>query len=259
MLSSLTRKRLALAALALVVLAVLVVRARDQPFLLSAAPQDQPGPVLLVPGYGGSTSALEVLAGQLRAAGHTATVLALPGDGTGDLREAAATLQAAATAALAAGAPSVDVVGYSAGGVTVRYWARNLGGASQARRIVTLGSPHHGAKLAGLGAALGICPPACRQLRPGSELLDALNRGDETPDGPRWTSIWTDQDETVTPPSSARLDGATEVVLQQVCAGVAVSHSDLPRAPLPSAIVLDALGATPAAAYGPADCGRLSS
>ena len=54
-----------------------------------AADQDRPGPVLLVPGYGGSTG---VAAGPGRAAdrgGRDATVVDLPGDGTGDLNAAA--------------------------------------------------------------------------------------------------------------------------------------------------------------------------
>src|SRR5690349_23197763 len=51
--------------------------------------QDDPGPVLLVPGYGGSTSALDVLAARLRSAGRQATVVRLPGDGTGALRDQA--------------------------------------------------------------------------------------------------------------------------------------------------------------------------
>ena len=224
--------------------------------------QDRPGPVLLVPGYGGSTAALQVLAGRLRGAGRSATVLTLPGDGTGDLRDAAEALGDAASAAIAAGAPSVDVVGYSAGGVTARWWVAEGGGAAVTRRVVTLGSPHHGTQVAGLGAALGLpsCPPACRQLAPGSDLLRTLNRADETPDGPQWTSVWTDQDEVVTPADSARLDGATTVVVQRVCPGTSVTHGDLPRSPLVAAVVLEALDAAPGRpAYGPDDCARLSS
>ena len=237
-----------------------VVASRDVP----AAPvlQDRPGPVLLVPGYGGSTSALRVLAGRLRDAGRTATVVRLPGDGTGDLRTAAEVLGEAAASAVAAGAPSVDVVGFSAGGVTARWWVAEQGGAAMARRVVTLGSPHHGTQLAGLGTGFGLpgCPPACRQLSPGSELLRTLNGVDETPDGPRWTSVWTEQDEVVVPPDSARLDGATNVVVQRVCPVTRLTHGDLPRSPLVAAVVLEALDRAPGrAAYGPDDCARLSS
>lgn len=266
MLSSLSPPRrrlvlgLALLALGLAVATALAVAGRgpDRP----PVAQEQPGPVLLVPGYGGSPTALEELAGRLRSAGRTATVLTLPADGRGDLREAARVLAAAADAALAAGAPSVDVVGFSAGGVTARFWAAELDGAEVARRVVTLGSPHHGTELAGFATALGpgSCPEACRQLAPGSDLLDGLNSGDETPDGPSWTTVWTEQDEVVTPPDSARLDGGTPVVLQQVCPGTSVAHGDLPRSPLVQAVVLEALGTAPApSAYGPRDCARLSS
>jgi hypothetical protein len=249
------------AAAAVVVAAAVVTRARDGRARGPVA-QGRPGPVLLVPGYGGSRSSLQPLAERLRAAGRTATVLALPGDGTGDLREAAGVVRAAADAAIRGGAPSVDVVGYSAGGVTARVWAAQLGGASVARRIVTLGAPHHGTGLAALGVAVvpGQCPAGCQELSPGSALLRALNRGDETPDGPEWTSVWTDQDTTVTPPDSARLAGATDVVVQQVCPGTSLAHGDLPTSSVVQAIVLEALGAGPArASYGPTDCARLSS
>ena len=76
---------------------------------------------------------------------------------TGDLDAQAEVLGAAARTALArAHATSVDVIGYSAGGVVARLWVRDHGGKSLARRVITLGSPHHGtdvASLAGFGAA----------------------------------------------------------------------------------------------------------
>jgi triacylglycerol esterase/lipase EstA (alpha/beta hydrolase family) len=219
-------------------------------------PQDRPGPVLLVPGYGGSTTSLEVLARYLREHGHDATVVPLPGDGTGDLREAAKALD---TAARSTGAGAVDVVGYSAGGITVRYWVKELGGDALARRVITLGSPHHGTKVAALGVrfAPGACPIGCRQLVPGSDLLDELNDADETPDGPQWLSLWTSQDETVTPPESARLDGAVDVVLQDVCPGVAISHLELPTSPLVQGLVLRALAPADITQPAPSDCAAL--
>ncbi|MDQ1626917.1 MAG: triacylglycerol lipase [Actinomycetota bacterium] len=222
--------------------------------------QDKPGPVLLVPGYGGGTGGLEQLAARLRAAGRTATVVALPGNGTGDLRVQAGALALAARAALAAGAPSVDVVGYSAGGVVARLWARSDGGAKVARRVVTLGSPHHGTSLAVLGAALdpGACRAACQQLMPGSDVLTSLDRGDETPAGPRWVSIWTDQDQVVTPPDSSRLAGALDVVVQSVCRGRPVDHGALPTDAVVQGLVLRMLGPGPPSAPSAADCAQLS-
>lgn len=224
--------------------------------------QDQPGPVLLVPGYGGSTRSLGVLAKALRADGRDATTLAPVGDGTGDLTVQAAALDAAVEEALArTGAASVDVVGYSAGGVVARLWVRDFGGASLARRVVTLGSPQHGSGLAqvAVGTVPGRCPTACQQLTPDSDLLRTLNAGDETPDGPRFISIWTTVDDVVTPPDSARLEGALNITVQSVCPGSRVSHGRLPSDPVVVALVLLQLGADRPVAPSPQDCRRLSS
>lgn len=259
------RRRLALGLLALVVVGVVVAAvalaaARRPSVPVASVDQTTPGPVLLVPGYGGSTDALGVLAGRLAAAGRDASVVALPGDGTGDLTAQAATLREAVDAALTrTGATSVDVVGYSAGGVVTRLWAADLGGAAQARRIVTLGSPHHGTQVAGLAASLlpAQCPTACQQLTPSSDVLAGLNAGDETPDGPEWVSIWTEVDQVVTPPSSASLDGAIDVPVQSVCAVSSVDHGNLPRDALVAAMVLAEIGAGPTVELTSDDCARL--
>ncbi|MBD8868050.1 lipase family alpha/beta hydrolase [Nocardioides donggukensis] len=206
--------------------------------------QDEPGPVLLVPGYGGSTSAVDVLARALEDAGRQTEVVRAPGDGRGDLRGHAERLAEAALRAVEAGAPSVDVVGYSAGGVVARLWVDELGGGSLARRVVTLASPHHGTDLAALAGGLApeACPEACRQLAPDSELLRRLNAGDETPEGPRWVAVWTADDQTVVPPDSGALEGAVAFSLQSVCPGLRVAHADVPRVPAVAAITLAALG-----------------
>ena len=220
--------------------AVLLTRSGEAPPLAVAAPQDAPGTVLLVPGYGGATTVLEALAQSLRAEGREAAVVSLPGNGTGDLRESAEALDAAADAARG-GTGSVDVIGYSAGGLVARLWAREH--ADEVRRVVTLGSPHHGTGLASLGAAYdpGSCPAACLQMVPGSDLLEDLNRDDETPDGADWLSLWTTQDSVVTPPDSARREGAVNVVLQDLCPGLEVDHGGLPLAPVVRSLVVQAL------------------
>ncbi len=239
---------------ALLVLGVLAVR--REPASIITTDQGAPGPVILVPGYGGGTDALNQLAGTLQAAGRTTEILVLEGNGTGDLRVQAGRLERAVNAALSDGAPSVDVVGYSAGGVVTRLWATELGGSKLARRIVLLGSPNHGTEVAGLAAFLGTasCPEACQQLAPDSDLLLSLNKGDPTPSGPQWVTIWTDQDQIVTPPESARLDGAVEIVVQEVCPGVSVDHGQLPTAPVMQGLVLRALDVALMSEPSPSDC-----
>jgi triacylglycerol lipase len=216
--------------------------------------QGRPGPVLLVPGYGGNTNSLDILARKIRATGRQATVLHLPGNGTGSLAGDASVLNAAVSHALRDGAPSVDVIGYSAGGVTTLLWAREDGGAHEARRIVTLGSPFHGAELAADGEAFlpNACPAACRQLVPGSSLLAQLQAG-ITPSRPDWLSLWSIDDKTVDPPDSARLTGAVNVPIQSLCPAEQISHSQLPTNPAVTAMVLQAIGTGPVQPT-PADC-----
>jgi triacylglycerol lipase len=216
--------------------------------------QGRPGPVLLVPGYGGSTAGLEVLARRIRATGRAALVIRLPGYGTGSLIRDAGVLNRAVSRELRGGAPSVDVIGYSAGGVTALLWAREDDGDRKARRVITLGSPFHGTTLAtaAQGFASSACPAACTQLIPGSRLLAGLSAG--VPARLPWLSLWTTDDKTVTPPASARLAGAIDVPVQSVCPQQRLGHSQLPTSPVVAAMVIRAIGPGPMARPGPADC-----
>jgi triacylglycerol lipase len=243
------RRRVLLAAVVLALAAVVAV------VVVRLVPSDPPtrdgvGPVLLVPGYGGSRGSLSTLADRIRATGREATVLTLPGDGTGDLRAQVKVLEDAADDALDGGAPSVDVIGYSAGGVVARLWVATDDGARATRRVVTLGSPLHGTRVAGVGEVLapGACPVACQQLAPGSALLAGI----AGPAPVDWLSLWTRDDETVTPPDSARLQGAVNLQLQDVCPDAVVAHSQLPSDPLVTRLVLRAIGSGPLIA--PTEC-----
>ena len=242
----LTRRRrwLFLAIAAAVVVAAAVVGLRP-----GEPPRDGPVRVLLVPGYGGARAALSTLADRLRADGHEARVLTLPGDGTGDLRAQTRVLDAAA------GDGTVDVIGYSAGGVVARLWVSGAG-AGRTRRVITLGSPMHGTDVAAAGGVLapGACPVACQQLSPGSALLNNLGA---VPPGVTWMSVWTENDQTVVPPDSARMTGAVNVPLQQICPDATVSHSELPTDPLVTGLVLRTLTAATVTAPTPDDCATL--
>lgn len=263
------RRRLALASCAVVltllvaaVVAVLAARGDGQA-RPRAVPQDQPGPVLLVPGYGGSVSGLSVLAGRLREQGKDVEVLSLPGNGQGDLSAQAKVLAAAAEAAIErTGAPSVDVVGYSAGGVVARLWVSQADGTAPVRRLISLGAPQHGTALASLGALFaGQCPTACQQLDPASDLLARLNSGSgsEAPEGPVSVSLWTSRDQVVIPPESAVLAGALNIRIQSVCPASTVTHSGLLSDPLVAAMVAAQLRPAAPAPLTASDCARLSS
>lgn len=256
------RRRLLLAVAALVVVAgagtgVAVTGGGSAAPRTGIPAQDTVGPVLLVPGYGGGQGGLDQLAAAIRAGtGRETKVLTLVGDGTGDLQQQVGVLTDAVEDAYDQGAPSVDVIGYSAGGVVVRLWVAGEGGEHQARRVLTLGSPMHGTTLAAAGGALapGACPAACQQLTPGSALLTQLP---PIPPGLPWLSIWTQHDQTVVPPDSARLEGAVNVPLQGICPDDRAAHSDLPTDPAVTGLVLQALGTSPL--REPAGCPAVSS
>jgi len=228
----------ALAAIGAVLIGFKVIRAGAQAFPVP----DQPGSVVMVPGFGGGVGSLDGLAARIRATGRDVRVVALPDGGVGSLTEQAAVVETVVTEALRAGAPSVDVIGYSAGGVVARLWVQEYNGQRKARRVITLGSPHHGASIAAVGAAglPGACPIACQQLAPGSRLLQGLSSPVPVP--PAWLSVWTVDDETVTPPDSARLEGAINVAVQSLCPRLRMSHSQLPTDAFVTGLVLRAIG-----------------
>ena len=253
------RRRLVLAVagvIGLLLLALVASLAARAARPVPAVPQQLVGPVLLVPGYGGDGSSLQSLAAELRTAGRTAVVVPRVGAGTGDLNTQAVALAAIATRVRdESGAPSVDIVGYSAGGVVARLWVRDHGGGPVARRVLTVGSPHHGTSQAALGASLaGGCPTACEQLVPDSGLLRRLNARDETPDGPAWVTLRSTADQVVTPVDSAALEGALNIAVQDLCPAATTSHSDLPDDPVTRALLGSALGVSPPAAPSSVPC-----
>ncbi len=254
------RRRLVLAimgALVVVALAVAGVAIFRSQSAADPVSQETLGPVILVAGYGGNTDVLQPLADTLRDDGRVVEIFPPVGNNTGDLAEQAVALGTFIDRVRRdISAPSVDVIGYSAGGVVARLWARDLGEDGVARRVVTLASPHHGTGVSSLATEAGGCPRACEQLRPDSDLLRRLNAGDETPDGPEWVTFRTEDDETVTPSTSADLEGALNLTVQQYCPSATMSHGQLPTSALVLGAMPQMLGdSTPAApASGEVDC-----
>lgn len=92
------------------------------------------------------------------------------------------------------------VVGFSMGGLVARWYLQRLDGLARVDRLVTIATPHRGTHAARLVGGAG-----CRQMRPGSAFLAALNADAErlSPTAP--VSIWTPFDLTVVPTASAVL------------------------------------------------------
>lgn len=103
------------------------------------------------------------------------------------------------------GAERIDVVAFSQGTLSSRYWMQELGGQPHVRRFISISGPHHGTRAAYLKA-----DPALVQMRPDSDFLRALNRSEKPLGDTEAWSFWTPLDSTVVPAESARFAGAQE-------------------------------------------------
>jgi hypothetical protein len=172
---------------------------------------------------------------------------------TGPIPTSAEELGAFVQKVLAAtGAKQVDMVGHSQGGMMPRWYLRFLGGASKVGTLVGLAPSNHGTTVNGLftlgkmlpgaNSFLGLCQ-ACEEQEAGSPLLTKLNAGGETVGKVRYTVIESQNDEVVTPYTSAFMSGTrvTNILLQQQCALDQGEHLSMPYDHIADADVLDAL------------------
>jgi hypothetical protein len=125
----------------------------------------------------------------------------------------------------------VALVGISQGGLLARialtYWPSVRPKVSD---VLTAAATHHGANVDVTACAAHGCSPAVWQQAAGSNFLRALNNGrDETP-GRRtgWTTTRSVTDEVVQPQTgpdpTSTLDGAANILIQDVCPGRQTSH-----------------------------------
>jgi len=129
----------------------------------------------------------------------------------------AAQLRDKVNAVLAAtGNAKVDIISHSMGGLSSRYYIKNLAGDGKVDEWVSLGGPNHGTDTA------NFCfQTSCVEMRQGSKFLTDLNAGDETPGLVNYGTWWSPCDEVINPDSSVALSGARNT--QTAC----MSHSSL--------------------------------
>lgn len=163
-------------------------------------------PLLLVHGYQCNRGFWLWLRGRLvRAGWQVGTISLAPvfNDIDGYVEQLARRIDAVCAAA---GTQRLILVGHSMGGLVARAYLRRHGNGKVAK-LVTLGSPHHGSRLAVLGLGEN-----GRQMVPGSRWLRELNAPGAVP-LPETVSIYSCQDNYVMPQDSPVLEGARAVPL----------------------------------------------
>jgi triacylglycerol lipase len=155
-------------------------------------------PVVLIHGLGDTALLFRHLIPRLQREGLQAHALNLiPNNGDAGLDELADQL----ANYIRAGFPphqTIDLVGFSMGGLVARYYLQRLKGAERVERFITIASPHNGTL-----AAFFRANPGARQMRPGSHFLKDLNRDASLLERIRVTSIWTPFDLMIVPARSS--------------------------------------------------------
>lgn len=154
-------------------------------------------PVILVHGWLGHPSDMQVMANSLQQAGYPTYLAEIPGQN--NITNAYFIAELVAKVRQETGASHVDLVSHSMGGLSTRYYVKFLGGVDVVDHYVSFGSPQYGYQ------------PACAlllddlgaQMCPSSSFLAALNAGDDTPGPVAYTSMWSSLDT----PGAAKLDG----------------------------------------------------
>ncbi|MFN8543302.1 MAG: alpha/beta fold hydrolase [Candidatus Binatia bacterium] len=112
----------------------------------------------------------------------------------------------------ATGAPQVDVIAHSMGGLLVRELVCRNRRDSGVRRVVTLGTPHQGTRaLAWLAV-----DPMLREVRPDSPTLTVLATDDPVPALVDFIALYSADDVLVIPPSNAYYPGAFNIEVRGV-------------------------------------------
>jgi pimeloyl-ACP methyl ester carboxylesterase len=190
-------------------------------------------PVVLVHGFGGNASTWSPLERRLSLAGFTSLHLTAYSPFARCVSDVARALVSDCHDAMqSAGTDQVHLIGYSLGGVVVRYAVQELGLEPHVRTAVTVASPHRGTLAAQLGRGT-----VAAALMPGSRILEDLRRK-ARPSGVRWVSYYSDRD-LVVRPSSSRLEERALRATNVLVPGV--GHLGIVRAPLFLASVVHVL------------------
>ena len=101
---------------------------------------------------------------------------------------------------------TLDLVGFSMGGLVSRYYIQRLGGIERVQRYINISAPNNGTLTAYLLSRIG-----CLQMRPKSEFLQDLNQDYQMLDRLNFTRLWTPFDLMIFPANSSQMPVGNEV------------------------------------------------
>uniref|UniRef100_UPI0015FF61AB lipase family alpha/beta hydrolase n=1 Tax=Nocardioides stalactiti TaxID=2755356 RepID=UPI0015FF61AB len=155
------------------------------------------------------------------------------------------------------GAAEVDLVGHSEGTFMPQYYLKFLGGAAKVKRYVAYTPLYDGTRILMLpalrdaGERLGISGPvidlvsrfcgSCTQFLAGSPMQKKLSEGGAAVPGVDYTTVMSKYDELVVPWQSGYLEGADNVVLQDLCPRNVSEHLAMAFDPVAAQVVYNAL------------------
>lgn len=178
---------------------------------IGTLPELKHDPILFVHGYGGNNGNWEDMKNRFRAAGWQEVELYAYNYSfiTSNASSAAEIHDQVDKIIATTGATKVDIITYSMGSISSRYYLKNLGGAGKVDAWVSLAGPNHGTDEVE-NQKCSFTP--CKEIVPGSAFLQALNAIDETPGLVRYATWRSPCDEAINPDESVILTGATNTL-----------------------------------------------
>ena len=191
-----------------------------------ASSQAARDPILFVHGWNSSASTFNTMVGRFQAAGYTSNqLMAITYNSNTSNRTIAGQVQTAVNDLRArTGAAKVDIVSHSMGGLSTRSYLKERGGTALVDDWVSLAGPNHGTNTA---YACYLFSRGCRDMIPNSDLLVALNSGDETPGSTNYGTYWSNSDDVINPDNSTVLTGATNTFAGSIEHSDFLSRSDV--------------------------------
>jgi triacylglycerol lipase len=172
-------------------------------------------PVIMIPGMTGVIQNMDTMQSYLNSHGWPSNILFEWTDSSSmeqDLAVAAQQLSTEVQTVLKqTGAKHVVLAGWSASPLAIRYYIKNLGGASYVSQVISFSGANH-------GTTDNACQVyvSCQEFSsPTTPFLSALNSGTEIPGSPpiKYLALRSVNDVNVLPTSSAELAGADNILL----------------------------------------------